>query len=526
MNQLQSEAYAYLAAIIASSDDAIISKDLHGNITSWNPGAQRIFGYTSDEVVGRHITLLIPGDRLSEEEQILSRLRKGERIEHFETVRRHKDGHLIPISLTVSPIRDATGTIVGASKISRDISERMAAEAALKEMGRKKDEFLANMSHELRTPMNAVVGLANLLKNSDTLSTRDRKFVETLKISADNLMDLINDLLDFAKIESDSIQLEEIPFNLAEEVEKVIQVSSVRAREKQLGLYVNYLPGVPRDFLGDPLRVRQILMNLVSNAVKFTNRGSVQLDISSAAHPNLPEMTMLTVRVKDTGIGIDPGKLPIIFDKFIQADSSITRRYGGSGLGLAITKALAEHMGGAIDVESQPGVGTIFTVHFALRNTVQKEQPDTFSVCSAPERQIIHKQILLVEDYQPNILVAGAVLEELGYSYDIANNGFEAIQKFMQNSYNLILMDLQMHELDGLEATRRIRELEKEKQLGRIPIIAMTAHVREQDKESCLEAGMDDFVAKPFEQAYLLEKMIRHIKPTPKKSDQESKEFA
>jgi PAS domain S-box-containing protein len=199
--KMAERATAYLGAIVESSDDAIISKDLNGFVTSWNGSAERIFGYTADEMIGRHITLIIPSERLEEEDKILTTLKAGDRVDHFETYRRHKDGRLVPVSITVSPIRDSAGNVIGASKISRDISERVEAEKALKELSRKKDDFLANMSHELRTPMNAVIGLTYLLKAMDSLPPQAKKFVDTLKISAENLMDLINDLLDFAKIE-------------------------------------------------------------------------------------------------------------------------------------------------------------------------------------------------------------------------------------------------------------------------------------------------------------------------------------
>ena len=198
------EANAYLAAIVDSSDDAIVGKDLHGNINSWNKGAERIFGFAAEEAIGKHISLIIPSDRLSEEDYILGKIRNGERVDHFESVRRRKDGTFVPVSITISPIR-VGGKIIGASKVARDISDRIDAHNAIRDAGRKKDEFLTNMSHELRTPMNAVIGIAFLLSVSKTLGERDQKLIETLKISADNLMDLINDLLDFAKIDNDSL---------------------------------------------------------------------------------------------------------------------------------------------------------------------------------------------------------------------------------------------------------------------------------------------------------------------------------
>jgi PAS domain S-box-containing protein len=508
---------AYLSAIIESSDDAIISKDLKGFITSWNKSAERIFGYTAEEIVGRHITMLIPNDRITEEDKILTTLRTGDRIDHFETVRRHKLGHLIPVSLTISPIRDSAGNIIGASKISRDISERINAANALQELNHKKEEFLATMSHELRTPMNAVIGLANLLKMME-LPEKAQKFIETLKLSADNLMDLINDLLDFAKIESDSLEFEEIEFNLAVQVEKAISVTNVRAQEKNLNLYINYPSTLNRYYLGDPLRIQQILMNLLSNAVKFTDKGSIEVDINGVDQST--NIKMVTIQVTDTGIGIAENKLATIFDKFMQADSSITRRYGGSGLGLSIVKALTEKMGGTIHVDSQLGLGTTFTVKIPLTLTDRISTIESFSANAIPEMPVINKNVLLVEDYEPNIMVTSALLEQAGFNYDIARNGFEALRKYSNGHYDVILMDVQMHELDGLEATRRIRRMELEKKIVRTPIIGMTAHVREQDKDKCLDAGMDDFIPKPFEPSELFQKISRYVN-----LNQESKAF-
>ena len=507
--QAAERASAYLSAIIESSDDAIISKDLNGFITSWNKSAERIFGYTAEEVIGRHITLIIPAERLKEEDKILTTLKTGNRVDHFETLRRNKNGNLVPVSITVSPIRDSAGNIVGASKVSRDISDRITAEEAIKDNNRKKDEFLANMSHELRTPMNAVIGLSHLFLRME-LPEQAKKFVDTLKISADSLMDLINDLLDFAKIESDSFQVETIEFNLAEQLEKAISVINVRAHEKNLVLYVNYAPSLNRYYMGDPLRIHQVLMNLLSNAVKFTDKGSIEIDISGTDDPETAS-TLVTFKVSDTGIGIQPEKLDTIFEKFTQADASITRRYGGSGLGLAISKACVEKMGGTITVDSQQAIGTTFTVTLPLKNTQKSSSIESFSANTAPKGPVHNKNVLLVEDYEPNVLVASSMLEQLGYDYDVAPNGFEALRKFIHGKYDVILMDVQMHELDGLEATRRIRKIEAEKNRARTAIIAMTAHVREQDKDKCLDAGMDDFIPKPFDPMVLAQKIAQYI---------------
>lgn len=420
-------------------------------------------------------------------------------------------GPLIPISVTISPICNASGEVIGASKVARDISDRISSETAIKELALKKDEFLMNMSHELRTPMNAVIGLSNLLMSMTDLPPKANMFIRTLKASADNLLDLINDLLDFSKIENGSSELEETEFSLAEQVERVVSIANVRAREKGIDLFVEYDPALNKQmFLGDPLRIHQIIMNLVSNAIKFTEKGSVLIDLGTALS-GAEDKKNVVIKVVDTGIGIPSDKLDNVFDKFMQGDSSITRKYGGSGLGLAIAKAFAQQMGGKITATSKVGLGSTFIVTIPLKISRTVSTVESFSVNAVQEAPALERNVLVVEDYEPNTLVVVSMLELLGCSYDTAQNGFEAVRKFNQNHYDLILMDLQMHDLDGLDATRLIRKIEHEKGLTKTPIIAMTAHVREPDKEKCLEAGMDDFIPKPFEPSILAQKIARFV---------------
>ena len=434
----------------------------------------------------------------------------GQRVDHFETLRQHKDGHLVPVSLTVSPIRDSSGKIIGASKISRDISDRISSESALADASRKKDEFLTNMSHELRTPMNAVIGLSNILVSLPDMPPQALKYIRTLKASADNMMDLVNDLLDFAKIEAGSLEIEEIEFDLAEQVENAINVANVKATEKGIGVSVNFSTDLNRNYKGDPLRISQVLMNLLSNAVKFTSAGSVDIEVKGKVD-TATDTTLITLKVSDTGLGIALDKQASIFEKFSQADSSITRQYGGSGLGLAITKGCVEKMGGTIKVSSEPGLGSTFTVTLPLKNTETFSNVKHFATITQTAKPQSDKKILLVEDYEPNILVAGTLLEQFGYSYDVARNGLEAIRMFFKNDYKLILMDLQMADMDGFEATRKIRTVEAERNMKHTPIVAMTAHVREQDQNQCFEAGMDDFIPKPFTMDSLSEKISKHV---------------
>lgn len=495
----------YLAAIIESSDDAIISKNLNGIITSWNASAERIFGYTSDEMVGNSIMMLIPQDRQSEEGIIIEQLKAGKRVNHFETIRRRKDGSMIELSITVSPIRNMQGDIIGASKVARDITERRQAEQALRELSMRKDEFLANMSHELRTPMNAVVGLANILSASSPLTDKQRKYIDTLKISADNLLALINDLLDFSKLESDAVELEDTEFDIREVLGNIFSIMGVKAREKGLSLEMHCAAGLRSALRGDPLRISQILTNLIGNAIKFTPSGSIDVTLESQPMPD--DGALLTVTVKDTGIGIPAEKQESIFEKFSQADASITRKYGGSGLGLAICKALVDKMNGTIGVTSQSGSGSAFTFSIPLKVNSSLHAGHVSQSAYDSHEGEGNKAILLVEDYPSNVVVATALFDRFGYSYEVATSGREALERFRQNSYGVILMDVQMHDMDGIETTRLIRDYEKAKEMQPTPIIAMTAHVHEANRVACLDAGMNDFVPKPFDPDELFSKI-------------------
>lgn len=811
---------AYLAAIIHSSDDAIIGKDLNARITSWNPAAEKIFGYSAAEAIGQDIRLIIPHDRLSEEELIISKIKKGEKVDHFETIRRRKNGQLINISITVSPIFDDSGKIIGASKIARDITDRIKKDAAFEstsvrlevalaaaEMGdwswdaktdlvilnpvaakifelyprtkitwtelqrhiipedaeravkeveraiaehshysiqyranikngirwiaakglaqydetgaakgmvgvvqdvtakkeqeitlealnklapkisstldlqtllqlatdeatrltgaefgaffynaineegkayllyilsgapreafsnlgmprataifgptfrgestilledvlkdprygqssphygmpkghlpvrsylavpvisrggevigglffghpepgkfsetdarlaegiaaqaaigidnarlyeevkkgkevaeaasKAKTEFLATMSHEIRTPMNAVIGLSSILGMSEPLTAKQREYIKILQTSADSLLSLINDLLDISKIEARTVELEEIPFSISKIIQEIISMMNVRVQEKGLRLIASIETSSlqKKTFLGDPTRLKQIITNLCSNAVKFTEAGSITINVECKPTDD-PIVEKLEISVKDTGIGIPADKIGTIFDKFIQADSSINRKYGGTGLGLAISKTLVEAMGGHISVTSEAEVGSVFTVEIPMKVPLVSASQGfgndadlDIGLLSGIENA--SSKILLVEDHEPNILVAGTFLESLGFSYDVARNGAQAVELGKDSIYSLILMDIQMHGMNGWEATRLIRAYERKYEKARVPIIGLTAHAMAGDRERCIGVGMDDYLSKPFNEAELRDKIVKFLK--------------
>ena len=374
-----------------------------------------------------------------------------------------------------------------------------------------KSEFLANISHEIRTLMNAIIGLSHILSMSKPLTAKQQEYLKTLQLSANSLLSLINDLLDISKIEARTVELEKIPFSLSDLLNEIAEILSVQAQEKNIQLTINDNIDERIIFAGDPTRVRQIFMNLCGNALKFTNQGSVTINVDSKEKN--PGRKLVIFEVKDTGIGIPKEKLTNIFEKFIQADNSITRNFGGSGLGLAITKTLIEIMGGTIEVESVVGEGSTFRVLLPLKISKTQIPANDVSQYEDKKAETTNKnlgRILLVEDYSPNVLVAGRFLEEFGYVYDVASDGLQAIQRFKDQKYAAVLMDVQMPEMNGFEATKSIRKLEPGN--NKTPIIGMTAHALKGDKERCLDAGMNDYICKPFNSEELRSKLETYVR--------------
>jgi two-component system sensor histidine kinase/response regulator len=400
----------------------------------------------------------------------------------------------------------ANAQLIGANQSLIEATEKAhkMAEAALV-ASHAKSEFLANMSHEIRTPMNGVIGMVNFLLETD-LTVEQRDFASTIKVSADALLFIINDILDFSKIEAGKMTLESVCFDLRETVKSTIELLNLQAQNKGLNLTDSIKPDTCTRLLGDPTRLRQILLNLLGNAVKFTSQGKVWLEIVPL-HETADEI-QLQFSVHDTGIGISEETQKNLFQSFTQADASTTRKYGGTGLGLAISRKLVELMGGTLNVTSRPGEGSTFS--FTLRLPKQKadalgDHPPVAALEYSGKAPAIASsvvpegtRVLLAEDGKINQLVAVRLLKQLGCTVDIAENGIETVDAWQKNRYRIILMDCHMPEMDGYAATRRIRELETEQNLGPTQIIALTASTMEGDRELCLAAGMSDYTSKPI----------------------------
>lgn len=385
-----------------------------------------------------------------------------------------------------------------------------------------KSEFLANMSHEIRTPMNGLFGFINLLANTN-LNEEQRNFLSEVQKSSEFLLIILNDILDISKIEAGKMSMENTEFEIRSVVADTINFATPDANEKNIKLYSNIFSNVPQKLYGDPCRLKQVLNNLFSNAVKFTQNGEISLTLQLKEDKD--DSVVLLFNVSDTGIGIPKDKLDVIFESFTQADISTTRQYGGTGLGLAIVQKIVHFMKGDITATSEEGKGSVFTftAEFGKWNENKKNENSTDNLnCFTPADDEIklneRYKILIVEDNLVNQKLTGIILNKNGYNCDISSNGAEAIEAYKTNSYDLILMDCQMPILDGYQATREIRNIEASKNIAEksqthVPIIAITANVLKEDMEVCLLAGMDDYVSKPINNQKLIEIIKKHLNP-------------
>jgi PAS domain S-box-containing protein len=490
-----------LAAIVTGSDDAILSITLDGIVTTWNPAATRIFEFTAEEMIGQSISRLVPQDLRNEAAHIFSQLARNEGVERYDTIRLTKAGRRVDVSVTVSPLCDSTGRLFGASKIVRDVTDRKRAEQTLRDAtaeadraNQAKTDFLATMSHEIRTPLNSISGFVDLLATTTELTPVQRRYTDLVRTASAALLVIVNDILDFSKVEAGQLELEPRPFFMSRLVEDVMAIVTPSATAKGLNLICTVVPGTPETVMGDHGRLRQVLLNLLNNSVKFTAKGSIAFEVckqTEAAHHDL-----IRFSVADTGVGIPFDLQHRLFKKFSQADSSVSREHGGTGLGLAICRRLVELMGGEIGLFSEPAKGT--TVWF------NAQLPETSPPIAEPriesrsDRSDIKKpRILVVDDIDTNREIIQAHLQARYYHVECAGSGIDAIQMLSQHTYDLILMDIQMPIMDGVTATRRIRELPSP--IKEIPIIAMSANVLPLQVRSFFDAGMNGHIGKPIE---------------------------
>ncbi|MBI5279666.1 MAG: PAS domain S-box protein [Burkholderiales bacterium] len=502
----------YTRSLIESSIDALMTTDPSGIITDVNKQMEALTGCTRDELIGAPFKNYFTDPERAE--AAIKLVLSEKKVSNYELTVRALDGTETVVSYNATTIYDRGRTLQGVFAAARDVTQSKQLEAALQQAkamaetaSSAKSDFLASMSHEIRTPMNAIVGIADLLAKTPLTPQQD-KYVQIFRRAGDNLLNLINDILDLSKVEASQLDLEHTVFSLADVIEKVREMVAVRASEKGLALVCEVAPEVPADLVGDPTRLRQVLLNLLGNAIKFTESGQVALRVTPA--PGTPTPGMLRFAIADTGIGIAGEKIGAVFEQFTQADSSTTRKYGGSGLGLTISKRLVELMGGQISVDSAVGKGSefSFTVPFAVWQGAARRA--AVAVDAGPGPALPALDILLVEDSQDNRTITLAYLQHTPYRIEVAENGAVAFEKFTAGRYHLVLMDRQMPVMDGLAATRKIREWEADNQRAPTPIVAVTASALMGDREKCLAAGCTAFLTKPIKQSVLLDAIRDH----------------
>jgi PAS domain S-box-containing protein len=507
----------YTRSLIESNIDAIMTTDPSGIITDVNKQMEALTDCTRDELIGAPFKNYFTDPERAE--AAIKRVLSEKSVTDYELTARARDGKQTVVSYNATTFYDRNRTLQGVFAAARDVTERKRVEAELQQAkaaaesaSRTKSDFLASMSHEIRTPMNAIMGIADLLAKT-ALSPEQDKYVQIFRRAGDNLLNLINDILDLSKVEASQLELERTGFSLNDHLEKVTEMVAGRAREKGLILVCEIAPNVPNDLVGDPTRLRQVLLNLLGNAIKFTQSGEVFLRVASDASSSVP--TTLRFTVSDTGIGIPGEKLNQVFERFTQADSSTTRRFGGSGLGLTISKRLVELMGGRIWVESKVGEGSMFAFAAPFEIWAAANRPAAAPVGMDSELPLPALRILLAEDSPDNCTITMAYLEDTPYRVEIAETGTIACAMFAAGHYDLVLMDRQMPVMDGLTATRTIRAWEQANDRSPIPIIALTASALKGDRETCLAAGCTAFLTKPIKQEVLLRAIKEHSMVAP-----------
>ncbi len=510
----ESEPAAFLASIVESCDDAIFGLRLDGTVLSWNKAAEEMYGYTAAEMVGQPVFLLSPPDRLSEMEENLIKLTQGERVPLFETVRVTKDHRTIDISVRTSLVKNSSGAITGVAVIARQVTDQTRALEAVRAANHVKNQFLDNMSHEIRTPMNGILGMTELVLDSD-LTPEQRENLGLVKLSTESLLAAIDDILDFSQIDAGKLKLERIPFDFRESLGETMKMLGFRAQKKGLELVYEIAPEIPSALYGDPGRIRRILYNLVGNAVKFTDQGDVLLTVTQESRTD--EEVCLHFAVKDSGIGVPLEQQRTIFEPFSQADGSVTRKHDGIGLGLTIASRLVELMQGKIWLESAPGKGCTF--HFTARLEVRQRSSARTAPLALEGLQGL--QALVVDDNSVNRRVLRGMLTRWGMTTAEVDDGAGALQalrvaKDIGHPFSLVLLDGQMRGMDGFMVAEQIK---KDGCLEAATIMMLTSVGHLGDAARCRDLGIAAYLVKPIRLSELVSAMCLALEKTSSKEE-------
>lgn len=500
----------FYKAVVEDGSDIIFIVDFDGNILYHNASVHETLGYRAKSLIGKNFFDYILPASLSELKTSFKQTQKRLYTEKVEFQFLCKDKTFRFLEFNAINLKNKEG-LPGLILDCRDITQRKNDAVELLRLQKAKEQFLANISHEIRTPINGIAGIAGLLSQNQTAEEREM-YLSAIRHSSENLKVIINDILDLAAIDSGKLKFEKIAFNLKDLLPSLISTFTYQAREKNLALHYTIDESLNRILMGDPVRLNQVLINLISNAVKFTHTGAIH--VKCELEKVQRGICHVRISVKDTGVGIPAEKLNTIFESFSQADESVTRRYGGTGLGLTIARQLVELQKGRIEVHSQEHVGSTFTVYipYAVGSTKASRQTSQH-VANSMAIKTQDVRVLLVEDNDINRLYAKSILQTWKCNTDIAENGLIAIEKLKNNSYDVILMDVQMPVMDGYEATKAIRRMPHP--TGITPIVALTANATKIDVEKCLAAGMNDYLSKPFTPEDLHQMLFEKLKIVP-----------
>lgn len=491
--------------LVESAPDALVMVDVEGEIIYVSSQTKALFGYEKAELLGQKIEFLLPeryrGKHVGQRNEYFSTPRMRPMGLGLELYGRHKNGHEVPIEISLSPLKTSEGSVVTAA--IRDISERKRVQEELRKAreiaesaNRSKSEFLANMSHEIRTPLAGILGYAEMIAYYCHTDEERKSYMDKIRRCADSLTDLINDILDLSKVEAGALRVESVPFNVVNEIESTVGIFQQSAVEKKIAFSVQYDHPFPPAVISDPTRFRQILSNLIGNAIKFTDSGSVLVKVAV----DKTNSNWMSFAVTDTGCGLSPEQQARLFQPFVQADSSTTRKYGGTGLGLALSRRLAEALGGKlILVESAMGKGSTFQLTIPTGPASEIRGETTASRASGQRQdwpRLDGVRILVAEDNVDNQDLLRRFLTEQGAFVDVVWNGEEAVAAILkpENRYDVVLMDIQMPKLDGYSATKKLRASGV-----KTPVIALTAHAMSDERDRCLASGCDAFLSKPFD---------------------------